>query len=188
MKGFDIGGFNFRGRFLKGVFVAAVLENGPTRSSLSLPTVKQYVLQEFINGVVGYSGGTVPFTSLGFEGLEQRVKGYYSENQPKIVEKMGHLSVSLIGALIEPRLITPDRERPYYTTEFYDHFNGGNSGLGGVCPRGLVDHNFEVTHNLVVSVMGSKGKFFSKGEEAHIQGIGEAMRPYIKRDLSRPHY
>ena len=88
-----------------------------------------------------------------------------------------------LRALLEPRWSYDQTGDGSYVTELYDCFTGG------IC-QSLGTSTFSLPHSLVLHVEREIIPSLSERVSRDVQGIGQAMRKYVERDLEyiREHY
>ena len=168
--------YNYKKNFLEAVLVSSITEENSW-----IPTIKEYVLSEVVNGTIDYIGGHggkmnyqdrdhISIYELDmYKYLSKELKTRtFVKLHPKIKKVLNNLCTS--------NLVSPEGpDRPYQTVELYDFFRD-------VCP--VSGHSiFSPPYDTVIRVQNKIFPALSLEEIEDIEGIGKAMRPHIDKDV-----
>ena len=170
----------YRRRLLEALLVSSTSE-----VSFRLPTIKDFILSEVVNGTIEYVGGNagriryrrpeeVP-NGLRFE--REIFKYFESDLEAHSEGRLDPKVEDAVRELSRPCLERSPPDRPLVSTELYDQFMGGT----GLFPT-IMPSRFSLPQESLISA----ARFIPSLpdlERENVEGIGKAMRKYIDDDL-----
>lgn len=170
---------NARGRLLEALLVTA---------GTRLPTIKDFILSEVVNGAIAAVGGeagkvTYKDCRLVSEGFEHDLWDYFTEEMQLHAEhKITPAVRTALEKMCEPHSVHCPPDRPYPTTELYTFFRGTPLG-GGICHvRG--QSIFSFPYDVVMRVRESIIPALPEARRKDVLAIGTAMQPFVADDLA----
>jgi len=164
----------------------ALLVSSVSKESFRLPTIKEFILNEVVNGTIEYIGGNagqIDYKKFRFDRntFEIELERYFeAEMKAYSKEKLNPKVNKAITKLCKHYFVYPTGpDRPYPHTELYTHFNGFGAGI---CPV-IMESSFSLPQDTIIRVQRKVLPALSNPEKKDIEGIGKAMRKYIDRDL-----
>lgn len=176
--------FRLSKKVLDSLLVASIEGNA------TLPTIEQFILSEVINGTTSYIGGrasTIKYPNFLDENTFLReMHEYFTEQLKAKGDKLAPQTKAALESMLKPKPQHAPPDRPYLTTDLYQHFKGMASDI---CPVTHIS-SFSLSFDLVQKTRTETIPSFSEKERRDIVGIGRAMRPFINEDLTyiREHY
>jgi len=171
----------FQRGLLKSLLCASI--NG---DNSTLPSMPKYALSEVVNGTVSYLGGSTNGIKCHDFSNDYMfltvIWQYFQGNVVELGDKLSPKIKDTLLFLIEPSEGGDSRSGMHLGTEFYDHFKGNwGGGISSDAVRSTFQLSFDMVCNNKVLM---RGDYFSDEEKRDIIGIGEAMKPFIREDLT----
>ena len=171
--------WNFRQGLLEAVLVSSTNER-----NYKLPTIKEFILSELVNGTLDYIGtnaGEVIYSEHRSSTFEHKLFDYFTSKIKGFERKLDRSIRNAITQLATPRRIYPGGPReitggPYVTTILYDHYDG-------IVPIGIAQSVFSLPQGVLIKIQNKVLPCFTDGEGENVRGIGKSMRKYIDKDL-----
>jgi len=171
---------NYRKSILEALLVSSIKEENSR-----LPTIKQYILSEVINGTIDYVGGEAGkhyyrAEMIFLESYERMISKYFESEIKSTDKKLAPKIKKALEKMVECYVINPGwYDRPYTYTDLYNLYKGPFIGICEVSSHST----FSLPYDLVMKVNNKTMPSFSEEERKDIQGIGKAMRKYIDKDI-----
>ncbi len=151
-----------------------------------MPTIKEFILSELVNGTISYVGGDageIKYKDIRMlDHWQQSMKmlvNYFREGIGK-KDKLDEKIKSTLLTLIKPQQERSPPDRPYLKNKLYDHLIGA---FGEGIFSGIIKSIWSLPSDLIKNIQEKVLPNYSESERKDIIGIGKAMRPFIEEDL-----
>jgi hypothetical protein len=165
-------------------FLEAIIFSSISEKSSEIPTIKEFILSEVINGTIDYIGGNVG--KITYQNSTEN--GENDLFEIKICKYLKQEIHSHNNGLLEPKIMKAlndickdhykdfgDESRGCHTTELYDQFLNISQ-----------DYEHSIFSPFTDTIPRNKESInhsFSAAEKTNIEGIGKAMRKHVDNDI-----
>jgi hypothetical protein len=172
----------------------AILVKSTNEDSYRLPTIKEFILSEVVNGTIYHTGGKagkLNYQKFNYpldERYENRLTEYFNDQMSSAKKPLNPKIDDALKKMTQCHWVyVPEPSDNYPTCELYDHFHGFAGG--GICPV-VMESTFSLPQETVRDVQKNIIPSMSKAEKSDVRGIGKAMRRFVDEDLDyiRKHY
>jgi len=173
--------------YQKGI-LEAMLHSSRTEDNLKLPTIKEFILSELVNGTIDYVGGEAgEFNYQKHQdrhmdsSYETRMWDYYNEKTKDMKDRLNPKISKAINEMVKPEWHRPGGpDRPYCSTRLYDLFMGHwGSGICNV----IMDSIFTLPYETVLKIENKVMPSLTETEKRDVRGIGKSMARFVDEDL-----
>ncbi|MBU0959666.1 MAG: hypothetical protein KKB31_06995 [Nanoarchaeota archaeon] len=173
--------------FRRGVF-QATLVSSVNDKTYKFPTIDEYILSEFVNGVINFVGGNAgeviypQFDRIASDRyFEIPIREYFDKEVTlDKKEKLSQRIARAVDQLLKVEGRWDAENKPYDDVDLYLHFKGRR--FTGICHE-VMRSSFSLPQEVLIKVKNEIMPGLSEAEARDVVGIGQAMRPFIEQDL-----